>query len=40
VDFMLNYEGKKIKLTRDLLEDIINMENLLYKTKGKIKEEQ
>jgi hypothetical protein len=40
VDFMLNYEGKKIKLTRDLLEDIINMENLLYKSKGKIKEEQ
>jgi hypothetical protein len=40
VDFILNYEGKKIKLTRDLLEDIINMENLLYKTKGKIKEEQ
>jgi hypothetical protein len=40
MDFMLNYEGKKIKLTRDLLEDIINMENLLYKSKSKIKEEQ
>ena len=39
-DFMLNYEGKKIKLTRDLLEDIINMENILYKTKSKIKEEK
>jgi len=40
VDFMLNYEGKKIKLTRDVLEDIIHMENLLYKTNGKIKEEK
>ncbi|UCH97775.1 MAG: hypothetical protein JSV88_13230 [Candidatus Aminicenantes bacterium] len=40
VDFMLNYEGKKIKLTRDLLEDIIHMENLLYKEKGKNKEEK
>jgi hypothetical protein len=40
VDFMLHYEGKKIKLTRDLLEDIIHMENLLYKTNGKIKEEK
>ncbi len=39
-DFMLSYEGKKIKLTRDLLEDIIHMENLLYKAKGKTKEEQ
>jgi hypothetical protein len=39
-DFMLNYEGEKIKLTRDVLEDIIHMGNLLYKTNGKIKEEK